>query len=121
MKHLKRFNEAFQDTEYNKFMGIDISDIGTLTFGWTNIPHVFNSYYDKNGKLGDPELTFALNDAIKQKLVDIKREHFEKMLDRNGLLTDPNTNGGFKIVLEGRDLIDFFYIIENIDDVKNEK
>ena len=128
MKHLKRFNEAFQDTEYNKFMGLDISDIGSIKFIWSNLPF-FSSYIDKNGNYStDNELKMSLDNAVSKKLKSIKKEDFKIILEDNGLKPqwikkdpnrDPNLNFDcIKITLEGRDLVDFFYIIENIEEFK---
>lgn len=116
MKHLKKF-EAFQDTEFNKFCGIDISDIYSIKFSWSDKPHLSGDYNDKFGNYKDPDKKMSILDIVREKLSTIGKNSFYKILVDEGLNPDVEPNG-FSINLQDNDLVTFFHIIENIEEFK---
>ncbi len=63
MKYIKAFNESedygSMETEYGKFLGIDISDVHNITFAWSNVPHL-SDYRTVNNKIGTSEKRISL-------------------------------------------------------------
>lgn len=69
MRKLKLF-DSFQETEYKKFGGIDITDVDSISFSWSNVPY-FSDYYDHKGELGDPYIRIGMTKYLKQSLSEI--------------------------------------------------
>ena len=115
MRYMKKF-ESFSETEYNHFCGINISEIYSINFGWTNIPF-FSDYTDKNGKFGDPELRMEISEIVREKLRRTTKDQLYDILSSEGLIPEIGVSG-YTLDLTGQDIINFFYIIENIDEHK---
>lgn len=90
MKHIKTFNESSEDygsmeTEYGKFLGIDISDVHDIHFIWSNVPHL-SDYRTADNKAGTAEKRMALNSTMRTLLDthDIKKDQFKDILIERG-------------------------------------
>lgn len=111
-------NEAFGDleTEFGKFLGIDISDIYKIEFIWSNSPH-FSDYQQPNGKHGTSEKRIAITTSVRSILDghNIKCEDFMNTLVDHGFIItrEPDKDGAWSITLVGQEVIEFFYIIES--------
>lgn len=122
MKYLKLFdNFSHKETEFNKFRGIDISDIHILTFGWSNIPFI-HDYKMSNDKYGSSEKRIEISEQIRSILSTITKEQFRLILEKNFNVTIRSSNSpsiesispSYSVVLEGQDVISFFEVLENI-------
>lgn len=115
MRKLKLF-DSFQETEYKKFGGIDITDVDSISFSWSNVPY-FSDYYDHKGELGDPYIRIGMTKYLKQSLSEIDKDKFYDILISEGIKPKVHSNG-YTINLMGQDLVEFLYIIENINEYK---
>lgn len=97
------------ETEYNKFLGLDISEIESVTFFWTNSPH-FTDFKDIHGNYCDPDLRSEMNRLISDKLDGILPTDFRKILEDNGLVIVGDSE--YHTSLSGEDLVTFFDIIQ---------
>jgi len=125
MKHIKLFeNFEHKDTEFNKFRGIDISDIYSFSFIWTNNPHI-SDYKKIDGEYGSSEKRIDIYYTIKNIISDseVTKEQFRKILEKN-FNVDISTSGSpsiesespsYSVILEGQDILAFFDILENIN------
>lgn len=115
---LEGFKDDFE-SEYGKFMGIDITDISSINFTWSNLPH-FSDYKDSDRKYGDPEKRIDLTEIVRNILSDNKmtKNQFKSMLEDDGFQVDINQsrdNEGYRVTLNGQDVIRFFHLIEELN------
>ena len=156
MKHLKKFNENFDsyytkselewdrkyadgskiapETEFNKFQGIDISDIKSFEFYWNSPSYgglsvPFMSSYKKIG--GENDKISPYGDADKRNDIvqtmrniisdnNITMSEFGDLLKKNFgdkvvYSTRQDNKGGFKMIVEGEDVRLFFELFENLE------
>lgn len=117
MKHIKLFNESedygSMETEYGKFLGIDISDVHDIHFIWSNVPHL-SDYRTADNKVGTAEKRMALSSSVKTLLQshDIKKEQFKDILIERGFDVKIENGGNYSIELTGQEVVEFFYLIE---------
>jgi hypothetical protein len=117
MKYIKKFeNFNFKETEYNTFLGVDVSDVQELEFTWTNVPHL-SDYNDRYGKWGSSEKRIELNKVFLEHLrkIGIDKENLYQILIKNGLKTPTAESKNWIFYLKDDDLRTFFNIIENLE------
>ncbi len=123
MKHIKLFEDfEHRDTEFNKFRGIDISDIHILTFAWSNRPFIYD-YKMSNDKYGSSEKRIEISEQIRSILSNTTKEQFRKVLEKNfnvdirssGSPSIESDSPSYNVVLKGEDILAFFDILENIN------
>lgn len=123
MKHIKLFEDfEHRDTEFNKFRGIDISDIHKLTFAWSNSPFIYD-YKMSNGLHGSAEKRIEINNQIRSILSNVTKEQFRLVLEKNFKVDIRSSNSpsiesespSYNVVFEGQDILAFFEILENIN------
>lgn len=110
------------ETEFNKFRGLDISDINTFTFGWTNTPFI-SDYKMSDGKYGCSEKRIDMSHEIRSILSNTTKDEFRLILEKN-FNVDIRTSGSksiedvsksYSVLLEGTDVLAFFDILENLN------
>jgi hypothetical protein len=115
MKHLKLFeNFTSRETEFNKFRGIDISDVNSFSFIWSTAPHI-SSYKGTDDKYGSAEKRIDIYHTIKNIILDsgVTKEQFKDILEKNFEVSSSST--GYHVDLKGQDVIVFFEILQNIN------
>jgi hypothetical protein len=115
MKHIKLFeNFEPRETEFNKFRGIDISDVNSFSFIWSNNPGI-SSYKTIDGEYGSAEKRIEIYYAIKSIISDsgITSEQFKELLEKNFKVD--SEKGAYSVDLKGDDVLIFFEILENIN------
>ncbi len=117
MKYIKAFNESedygSMETEYGKFLGIDISDVHNITFAWSNVPHL-SDYRTVNNKIGTSEKRISLSSSMKTILQShgIKKDQFKYTLFDRGFDIKVQNDNSYSVELVGQEVIEFFYLIE---------
>jgi|ERR1035437_6861847 hypothetical protein len=123
MKYIKLFeNFEPQETEYNKFNGIDISDIKSFDFIWSNEPLI--ARINISPLLGTTdefksEKSISISEQI-QRIIDdnnISREQFKELLDKNFNVVPSNYyrhSNWYHVSLKDTEVHLFFELLENI-------
>jgi len=122
MKYIKKFNENLDETEYGKFFEIDITDVYSFTFFWSNLPFI-SDYKDKYEQYGTAEKRVDITKTFREILNNfgIQKERFKNILIEKGFdLVDYNNRGGdYQLFLSGQDVIEFFDIFYWLEKNRN--
>lgn len=137
LNHLTLFENFEREREYNMFKGIDVSDIYSFHFIWSNMPFI-SDYTSYSGGYGTKDKGHDVCDAVMQVLKEynIDKYEFGKLLEKNFehrmfdykngkeknvLIYDsrgqlPEDGMAYSIELEGESVVVFFEILENLEE-----
>lgn len=139
LNHLTLFENFEREREYNMFKGIDVSDLYSFDFIWSNMPFI-SDYTSYSGGYGTKDKGHDVCEAIIQVLEEhnIDKYEFGKLLEKNFESTEyhdglklwemknilvydsrgqlPEDDMAYSINLEGEGVVVFFEILENIEE-----
>ena len=113
--HIKTF-ENFKDIEnnYNHFDGIDISDLYSFDFFWSNKAFI-SDYKKQNGEYGSANKRIMLDESLDKYLTNkVTKEKFKEILKEEGFIINRDQiDGSYSFRIEGKPH-HFFDIIKNL-------